>query len=76
MKLLFGIYIRHATHDWWDDITGQAIFTEICPFCIGNTALEGQKYVCVPFNTKVDTMTGDNPNMPCSLFKKLNFKKL
>jgi hypothetical protein len=92
MKLLFGMVVRFESSDYelrnsvWKKTYGlqtpkeNEICYGICASCLGCTEIiirEEEVYnMCTTFDTEVGSFHAEHPDIPCSKYKKLKFKKL
>lgn len=91
MKIYFGLYHRYEIgytelvsskymkkYGLTFDDTRGPISDDICASCVGCVGFDKKtkRFLCVPFSTEVNTFEAEDPNMPCSKYKKMSFKKL
>jgi len=83
MKLIFNLTIRSLLLDTFTDEQSSC---RLCEHCTGLSSLdvvpgffiddiEGN-YYCSAFDTDVDIVHAEDKSVPCSLFSKLDLKKL
>jgi len=51
---------------------------DICASCVGCIAFNEKikRFLCVPFATEIEPFDAESLDIPCSKYKRMNFKKL